>query len=108
MVMASKEEQKQAESKKSETGSGAEADTDEMLLELQDLLHKLKESQLQGVFDFLSITCPEGKSRYGMLKLLINYITSSAFEESEDGGMSEYFALKANLNKYREIHYNIG
>ena len=36
-------------------------------MELQDLLHKLKESQLQGVFDFLSITCPEGKSRYGML-----------------------------------------
>ena len=51
--MASKEEQKQTESKKSETGLGAELDTDEMLMELQDLPYK-KESQLQGEFDFLS------------------------------------------------------
>ena len=64
--MVSKDKEKQEESK-SETGLGAEADTDEMLMELQDLLQKLKESQLQGVFDFLSMTCPEGKSRYGML-----------------------------------------
>ena len=34
-----------------------------------------------------------------MLKLLINYLTSSTFEESEDGGMSEYLALKNYLNK---------
>ena len=97
--MASKQEQKQTESKKSETGLDAEAETDEILMELQDLLYKLKESQLQGVFDFLGITCPEGKSRYGMLKLLINYLTSSTFEEIEDGGMSEYLALKDYLNK---------
>ena len=64
--MASKQEQKQTESKKSETDLDAEAEIDEILMELQDL-YKLKESQLQGVFDFLSITCPEGKSRYGML-----------------------------------------
>ena len=70
-----------------------------MLMKLQDLLYKLKESQLQGVFDFLSIACPDGKSRYDMSKLLINYLTSSAFEESEDGGMSEYLALKDYLNK---------
>ena len=76
-----------------------EAETDEILMELQDLLYKLKESQLHGVFDFLSITCPEGKSRYGMLKLLIKYLTSSTFEETEDGGMSEYLALKDHLNK---------
>ena len=92
--MASKQEQKQTESKKNETGLDAEAETDEILMELQDLLYKLKESQLQGVFDFLSIICREGKSRYGMLKLLINYLTSSTFEEIEDGGMSEYLALK--------------
>ena len=49
--MASKQEQKQTESKKSETGLDAEAETDEILMELQDLLYKLKESQLQGVFD---------------------------------------------------------
>ena len=97
--MASRQEQKQTESKKNETGLDAEAETDEILMELQDLLYKLKESQLQGVFDFLSITCPEGKSRYGMLKLLINYLTSSTFEEGEDGGMSEYLALKDYLNK---------
>ena len=70
-----------------------------MLMELQDLIYKLKESQLQRVFDFLNITCPEGKSRYSMLKLLINYLTSSTLEESEDGGMSEYLALKDYLNK---------
>ena len=58
--MASKQEQKQTESKKSETDLDAEAETDEILMELQDLLYKVKESQLQGVFDFLSITCPEG------------------------------------------------
>ena len=34
-----------------------------------------------------------------MLKLLINYLTSSAFEESEDGGMSACLALKYYLNK---------
>ena len=34
-----------------------------------------------------------------MLKLLINYLTCSTFEESEDGGMSEYLALKDYLNK---------
>ena len=44
--MAFKQEQKQTESKESETGSDAEADN-EMLMELQDLLYKLKESQLQ-------------------------------------------------------------
>ena len=68
-------------------------------MELQYLLYKLKESQLQGVFDFLSITCPEGKSRCGMLKLLINYLTNSTFEESGDGGMSEYLASKDYLHK---------
>ena len=47
--MASKQEPKQTESEKSETGLDAEAETDEILMELQDLLHKLKESQLQGV-----------------------------------------------------------
>ena len=92
--MASKREQKQTESKKSETGLDAEAETDEILMELQDLLYKLEGSQLQGVFYFLSITCLEGKSRYGMLKLLIKYLTTSTFEESEDGSMSEYLALK--------------
>ena len=97
--MASKQKPKQTESKKSETGLDAKAETDEILMELQDLLYKLKESQLQGVFDFLSITCPEGKSRYGMLKLLINYLTSSTFEEIEDSGMSEYLALKDYLSK---------
>ena len=34
-----------------------------------------------------------------MLQLLINYLTSSTFKESEDGGMSEYLALKDYLNK---------
>ena len=34
-----------------------------------------------------------------MLKLLINYLTSSTLEESEDGGMSEYLASKDYLNK---------
>ena len=97
--MASKQEQKQTESKKSETGLDAEVETDEILMELQDLLYKLKENQLQGVFDFLRISCPEGKSRYGMSKLLINYLTSSTFEESEDGGISEYLASKDYLNK---------
>ena len=38
MVISSNEKQKQTESKKSETGLGVEADTDEMLMELQDLL----------------------------------------------------------------------
>ena len=56
--MPSKQEQKQTESKKSETGLDTEAETDEILMELQALLYKLKESQLQGVLDFLSITCP--------------------------------------------------
>ena len=90
--MASKQEKKQTESKKSETGLDAEAQTDEMLMELQ-------ESQLQGVFDLLSITCSDGESRYGMSKLPINYLTSSTFEESEDGGMSEYLVLKDYLSK---------
>ena len=34
-----------------------------------------------------------------MLKLLIGYLISSTFEESEDGSMSEYLALKDYLNK---------
>ena len=71
--MASKQEQKQTESKKSETGLDAESETDEIFL--------------------------DGIARSSMLKLLINYLTSLTFEESEDGGMSEYLALKDYLNK---------
>ena len=43
LVMTSKEEQKQADSKKSEPSLGGEANIDEIVMELQDLLRKLKE-----------------------------------------------------------------